>query len=230
MNYHSSSIHTNVVTHNKQASWQNHWMQLHQSWRSEPMINIERQTFLRQRLALSADVEYSYFPLKDVSLCRADIEWLLAAHDEECGPIHWFDPLLPKRAGLDLRGANLRHVDLRGLPLNGMLAGLSWTDWLSASDEQRELAAAHLEGARLDGAQLVCASLNGAYLSRASLRDVQMSNAALGGAFLDGARLAGACLQETNFTEAHMSAVCLSGADLSGAYLIRAHLSGDYLL
>src|SRR5437762_9554094 len=117
MNYHSSSIHTNVVTHNKQASWQNHWMQLHQSWRSEPMINIERQTFLRQRLALSADVEYSYFPLKDVSLCRADIEWLLAAHDEECGPIHWFDPLLPKRAGLDLRGANLRHVDLRGLPL-----------------------------------------------------------------------------------------------------------------
>src|SRR5436305_5563776 len=126
MNYHYSSIDTNLVPYSTGASWQYHWTQLRQDWRREPMIDTERQTFLRKCLALSADIAHGHFPLKDVYLSRADIEWLLATHDEGRGPIDWLDPLQQKRVGLDLRGTNLRYVDLRGLPLNGILAGLSW--------------------------------------------------------------------------------------------------------
>src|SRR5215472_12710943 len=97
MNYHSSSIHTNLVTYNPQTSWHNYWLQHHQSWRCEPMISAERQTFLRQCLALSADIAYGYFPFKDISLSRADIEWLLATHDQGRGPINWFGPLQQER-------------------------------------------------------------------------------------------------------------------------------------
>ncbi len=59
----------------------------HYSWRTEAEIDFERQEFLRQRLAVRADIQRGVYPFKDVKLGRADVEWLLIAHEEGRGPI-----------------------------------------------------------------------------------------------------------------------------------------------
>ena len=46
------------------------------------------------------------------ALSRADVEWLLAAHDDTRGPIDCSDEAQRSREGLDLRGADLRGADL----------------------------------------------------------------------------------------------------------------------
>jgi hypothetical protein len=75
------------------------------------------------------DAQKGIYTFKDVKLCRADIEWLLAKHEDGRGPVDWSDKHQRERLGLDLRGADLRHVDLRNLPLARMLGGLSRQRW-----------------------------------------------------------------------------------------------------
>ena len=47
------------------------------------------------------------FILLAVKLNRADVEWLLATHENGRGPVIWSDETQRERIGLDLRGADL---------------------------------------------------------------------------------------------------------------------------
>ena len=83
------------------------------------------------------------------------------------------DPSTGKRA--DLRGTNLRWVNLRGADLSGAdlrwadLRGtnLRWADLRWANLREADLRDADLRGANLRGADLREANLNGAYLREA---------------------------------------------------------------
>lgn len=90
----------------------------------------------------------------------------------------------------------------------------------SATIQQAEAAAAHLEGAELHEAQLDGAIFTGAHLEGADLRRTHARRARFGAAHLADADLAGADLREANLRRAEFSARSyLAGVDLRGALL-----------
>ena len=180
-------------------AWHTYWQKLGQSWRTEPEIDAERQMYLAERLSIIPNIEQSIYPFKDIKLYRADIEWLLATHEEGRGPIDWSDERQRERLGLDLRGADLRKVDLNHLPLARIRVGLATREWWNATKQERIEAGAHLEDAILDWAHL------------------------------EGASFRWAHLEGTQFFGAYMQEARLRGATLSGAVLIRARLEGASL-
>jgi uncharacterized protein YjbI with pentapeptide repeats len=170
------------LAHDREA-WRVHWQALGQIWRTEPEIDRERQRELTKRRAIVPDIEQGIYPFKDIKLSRADVEWLLATHEEKT----WQTGTnLTIRSGLDLRGASLRSIDLQRLPLAGLLAGLEPEEWHKASEEQREAAAIHLEGANLTLADLSQAQLKSAHLEGANLSKAHFEFASLRGAHLGG--------------------------------------------
>ncbi len=166
------------------AAWRAWWSERGQPWRQEPEVAAERAQLLAQRHKLAPNVGQSVYPFAGQTLSRADVEWLLAAHDDNRGPIDWSDEAQRLREGLDLRGTDLRRVDLRGLPLARLLGGAA-----GGTDEQQEQAAIRLDGANLAGAQLQGAELRHAHLENADLRKAMLESANLAGAFLTGADL-----------------------------------------
>ena len=185
-------------------------------WRTEPEIDSERQQFLVERLAVVPDVKKEIYPFQGIKLSRADIEWLLVVHENGQGPVDWYGNAQRNRKGLDLRGADLRHVNLCNLPLACLYGGLSREEWLRTTLKQRNAAGVHLEGADLSGAHLEGAILEGAYLNGATLRDT----------FLRGAFLFRADLRNTYMRNVHLERASLRGTRLEGAYLPNAHLQG----
>ncbi len=185
------------------------------------------------RRAIVPDIEQGIYPFKDIKLNRADVEWLLATHENGRGPVDWSDEWQRQRIGLDLRGADLREVVLKRLPLTRLLGGLTWKEWLSATPEQRDLgrlhlegailAGAHLEGAILTGAHLEGAHLGGAYLTGIALNE---GDARLDGAHLEGANLINTYLQYTSLFQAHLEGADMLYAHLEGANLNDSHLEG----
>ena len=185
-------------------------------WRTEPEIDPERQHFLVTCLTTKPDVARNIYPFKNVRLTRADIEWLLAMHEDGQGPVEWVGLRQRGRMGLDLRGANLQGVDLRRLPLARVYGGLTIEEWKGATLEQRDGAGVRLEGADLSEAHLEGAILRGAHLEGAILRKAAMQEAVLYRAHLNGAY----------FRDAHLERANLAGANLEGAYLRSAYLEG----
>lgn len=191
----------------------------HPSWRTEPEIDEERQAFLRQRLAVVTDVQQGVYPFRSVRLSRADVEWLLVTHEQGRGPVEWHDVSQQRRQGIDVRGADLREVNLRNLPLAGMCGGLTKDEWVVITLEQRAWAGVHLERADLSGAHLEGALLRGAFLQGASLRATHLEQAVLFNAHLEQAYLRKARLEGANMASTH----------LEGAYLREAYLAGTDL-
>src|SRR5437899_3132726 len=192
-------------------------------WRTEPEINLERQNYLAQCLTTKPDIQQGTYPFKDVKLCRADIEWLLAKHEDGRGPVDWSDERQRERSGLDLRGADLRQVDLRKLPLTRMRSGLTRDEWNLTTLEQRHMAGVHLQGADLSGAHLEGAILQGAHLEGATLRgthleEANLFRASLKDAYLRGAHLEQAKLRGTHLEGAYLPAARLQRADLRNAF------------
>jgi len=180
------------------AAWLAYWQEQNQLWRTEPEISPARQAELEKRRALVPDVEKGIYPFKGIKLDRADVEWLLATH--RGGPVKWSDERKREREGLDVRGADLQHADLHGLPLTRLRGGLPFHKWLDVTEEQRRLAAVLMRGAnlwkaQLEGADLSEAQLEGADLSGAQLKGAHLSEAQLGGADLSGAQLKRAILR-----------------------------------
>ena len=103
--------------HDDLDAWKAYWKEQGQPWRTEPEIDNEQQKFLAERRAITSDIAQGIYPFKGIKLSRADVEWLLATHENGRGPIDWSDESQHERAGLDLRGANLCRVDLHNLPL-----------------------------------------------------------------------------------------------------------------
>ena len=172
----------------KRAAWQRYWEAQGQPWRSEPEIDEARQHFLIERRAIVPDLDEGIYPFKGIKLDRADVEWLLATHENGRGPLHWYDDIQSGRKGLDLRGADLRGADLRNLPLACMLGGLNWRE-RTRTPERRDRAAVHMEGAILSWAHLEGAELYMAHFEKADLYMAHLEGASLRKAHFEGASL-----------------------------------------
>ena len=96
------------------TAWKAYWKAQGLHWRTEPEIDVERQKYLTERRRIIPNLEQGIYPFKDIKLSRADVEWLLATHENGRGPVDWHDEIQWKREGLDLRGSDLQQVDLHG--------------------------------------------------------------------------------------------------------------------
>ena len=169
-------------TNDDKEAWKAYWKAQGQPWRTEPEIELERQKYLEERRSIIPEIEQGVYPFKDIKLSRADVEWLLATHDNNRGPVDWNDERQREREGLDFRSADLRDVDLHALPSARIIAGPRFNQ---LSDERYEDATIRLESAnlrqtQLEGADLVAAHLEGAYLF-----DAYLEGASLDGVFFD---------------------------------------------
>lgn len=212
-------------------NWSSHWRRCNQPQRYEPEIEQQRKEELAlRRRDIVPNIEKGIYPFKeDMKLTRADIEWLLATHEDGRGPVDWHDVSQREREGLDLRGADLRDADLRHLPLARLRGGLSWSEWNSALPQQSMEAAIHMEkavltDASMEGAILIHAQLKGADLSRALLEEANLAHAQLKKAKLSEARL-----KKANLGRAQLKKADLSEARMEKANLAEAHLEGANL-
>src|SRR5437588_13108462 len=98
-------------------AWGAYWEAQGQPWRTQPEIDLKRQKHLAERRKITPDIIQGNYPFKGIKLSRADIEWLLATHENGCGPVDWNDGSQRKREGIDVRGADLSQVNLNFLPL-----------------------------------------------------------------------------------------------------------------
>lgn len=217
--------------------WRQYWQAKGFLWRTEPEINAKRQEELSKCRAIVPDVEKGIYPFKGMKLNRADVEWLLATHENGRGPVDWGDEWQRKRRGLDLRGANLRKADLKALPLACLIGGISSEEVMLAllarhpdegliHLEGADLRYAHLEGARLGRGYLEDADLFKAHLEDADLSGAHLESAWLDKVYLGNANLQLANLIAANLDEAHLEGVDLSQANAMGANLDRAYLEG----
>lgn len=199
-------------------SWIAYWQSHGQLWRTEPEIDKQRQIYLEQRRTIVPDIQAGIYPFKDIQLTRADIEWLLATHENGRGPIDWNDESQREREGLDLRGANLHGISLRGLPLARLQAGLSY-DGHEITPEQVEIASVNMERA----------DLRDTHLEGANLCNSNMRKAIMFKTILQHARMNGTYLEEAALYHAKLEGVDAADAILKGTYLYRAHFGGASL-
>src|SRR5947199_914183 len=94
-------------TTNDPKVWKAYWKAQGHPWRTEPEIDAERQKYLNERRAIKTNIREDTYPFKGIKLNRADVEWLLATHENGRGPINWSDESQREREGLDLRGTDL---------------------------------------------------------------------------------------------------------------------------
>ena len=214
---------------NDRAAWQGYWTERGQPWRTEPEIDLDRQGILAAHLAARPQGEQHPCPFKGISLTRADIEWLLATHEGGAGPVNWEEVGQRNRVGLNLCGADLRRVDLSGLPLARLQAGLPWFRRNFHTSEQLDEVGVRLERAILRGTHMEGAILRGAHLEHADLRGAHLEEADLSRAHVESANLREAHLERAGLIRAHLEWADLPDAHLEGAVLIRAHLEGAHL-
>ncbi len=211
---------------NDLTAWKNHWQALDQPWRTEPEIDQDRQAFLAQRRAIVPDPEACIYPFKDIKLTRADVEWLLATHENNRGPVDWNDPVQRQRVGLDLRGAVLTNQNLQNLPLTRLRAGLYWTEYPGRHFTRAQIneASVHMEGvdlrnAQLQGARLFHAQLQNATLYLAQLQEAELNEASLQNTILYSCNLEHANLEDVHLEGAFMYYSRLGGANMVGTFL-----------
>ncbi len=224
-------------------TWKAYWNGQGQPWRTEPIIDEERQQRLLSYSQGDVDIERGIYPFKGVRLSRADVEWLLALEEQRSAEAHTDGSKSVQQQqafGLDVRGADLSGVNLSNLPLIGLHAGLSLEEGRHATVEQSRQASANLakadvSNAQLQRAQLGWATLDGAVLVEAHLEGADLGKASLKqailvGTYLEGADLTKAHLEGSTLLEAHLEGAMLQGASLEGANLLEAHLEGAKLV
>ena len=104
-----------------------YWKEQGQPWRTEPIIDEERQQQLLSYSQRGVDIEQGMYPFKGVQLSRADVEWLLAMEEQRGAQERTGGGTSGKQQkslGLDERGADLSGVNLSHLPLMRLKAGL----------------------------------------------------------------------------------------------------------
>src|SRR5260370_8344802 len=90
--------------------WCIHWQKQNQPWRTEPEIPLARQKELSKHRAIVPNIEKGLYSFKGMLLNRADIEWLLATHENGRGPVDWSDEKQRNRKGLDFRAVDVRYA------------------------------------------------------------------------------------------------------------------------
>jgi uncharacterized protein YjbI with pentapeptide repeats len=225
-------------THDTET-WKAYWNGQGQPWRTEPIIDEERQQRLLSYAKGEVEIELGIYPFKGVRLSRADVEWLLAIEEQRSAEAHTSGKQ-QQSFGLDVRGADLSGVNLSHLPLMGLHAGLSLEEGRHVTVEQNRqasanLAKADLSNSQLQRVQLSWATLDGtvlveAHLEGADLVQASLKQAILAGTYLEGADLTKAHLEGSTLLEAHLEGAMLQGATLEGANLLEAHLEGARLV
>ena len=210
-------------------AWRAYWAERGQPWRIEPEIDAERQAELAARLAISVDVEHGIFPFRRMKLHRADIEWLLATHENGRGPVDYDDPEQRERSGLDLRGADLSYAQLQNLPLARTVGDVTWRIWTNLTEKQHRMATVHLQHADLKGAHLEGSSFEYADMEGTDLRGAYLQDANLGTVSLRGAYCEGAHMEGVDFWLAHLEGIFLWRTYLQGTRLSEANLDGAHL-
>ncbi len=224
---------------NDPDGWRIYWKACGQPWRVEPEIPLHRR-----RIKPNKDT-HSY-PFSQFRLTRADIEWLLATHEQGKGPVDYRAKGWGTRCGIEVRGADVRGVNLQGLPLSGLLGGYVDEDGVTTgrcqllSDTSLAEAGVHLEGANLSHAELAGSCLAGAHLEKAKLfqaalyyadlRSTSLSGAFLVGAHLEYARFCYTALAGVDLRFAHLEGACLTAVEGEGVNLSSAHLVGATLI
>ncbi len=217
-------------------AWRAYWPARGQAWRTEPEIDAERQKELDQYRAIVPHIDKGIFPFCKVKLSRADVEWLLATHEDGRGPVDWADESKRDRPGLDLRGADLREVDLSALPLAHLRGGSNPDEIATATLEQRRMAALLLRGAKLNGTHLERSALGMVDLREANLRDAHLEEAHLYRARLESAYLYDTHLEGTSLRNASFDStttfhnVALGSKHLRPALLANVNWGGMNLL
>ncbi len=171
-----------------EEAWIAYWQAQDQPWRTEPEIDVERKRFLAERRSFELAVIHGNYPFMNIKLSRADVEWLLATHENGRGPIDWFDGSQRKRPGLDLSDCSLSQVNLGYLPLTKC----------------------YFHRTRLQNTNFNGAQLQGVYFFQAQLQGANFT-----GAQLQGANLTGAQLQNANFVKAYLQDVDLKAVELA---------------
>jgi uncharacterized protein YjbI with pentapeptide repeats len=192
------SVQSSPPNNSRGESWIDYWRSQKQPWRTEPEIDSERKDFLNNCLSIIPSITLGKYPFSNIKLTRADIEWLLATHEKGYGPVNWDGERQRDRDGLDLRGADLSQLNLRRLPLARLHGWLIGDTEIGATEEQKEKAALHLEGADLRYAHLEGADLRYAHLEGADLRYVHLEGATLRHAHLEGGQI---YIKSKNFTQ-----------------------------
>lgn len=127
--------------------------------------------------------------------------------------------------GMDLRGYDLSHVNLRNAklmnakPSRADLWGAHLNDakLMRATLEHTELHFAILNGANLSHSNIRFATLSRAHLIGATLRNADLRGASLRRAKLQGADLRGAILRHASLAEAEVEGAKFNGAEVYGA-------------
>jgi uncharacterized protein YjbI with pentapeptide repeats len=215
------------------TSWPDYWKAHGMPWRTEPEIDEERQRYLAERQAITADVEKAIYPFFDamnhthIRLDRADVEWLLPEHHRRARRSTVTDGTprpseqQSERAGLDLRGATLQGADLRELPLAGLRAGLTYAERRGEDLQLREHAVVNLQGADLRKADL-----QGAVFSRAHCQDALFRECNLSRADFFWAQLQGVTFTEARLDGAHLNYAFLDAKTYFGRVILTSTAAG----
>lgn len=202
--------HRKLIPVGKPAfDWCAHWRNAGMPWRVEPEISKQQREMLRRRLSIQPNVGLGQYPFVGVRLSRADVEWLLAEHEDGVGPVYWTDPNQRSRHGLDLRGADLSRVDLACLPLARILGGLTPDEYVpilgnqlwNSSQAAIDLRGANLFQTHLEGATLTWAHLEGAICDQSYMQKADLSDAYMAGTSLRRAQPSGANFRFCTFDE-----------------------------
>src|SRR6266567_6286726 len=62
-------------------AWSAYWQAQGQPWRTEQEIDMRRQQELTLLRAIVPDIKQGIYHFKGIKLSRADVEWLLATHE-----------------------------------------------------------------------------------------------------------------------------------------------------
>jgi hypothetical protein len=210
--------------------WPTFWAKQGQSWRTEPEIDAPRQAELTTHREITPDILRGISPFKGMKLRRADIEWLLATHEDGRGPVNYHDENQRDRVGLDLRGADLSHAQLQNLPLARTIGDVTWRTWANLTEKQHQMAAIQLQHADLKDAHLEEAALEYAHLEQADLRGCHLEKANIGTANLQGAYCEGAHMQGqtsgTRISRAHFfgARICKGPGSLRRTWMERTSM------
>jgi len=231
-------------TADDREEWKAFWTAQGMLWRTEPEVAEERRQFLAERRSTQPNIQQGIYPFKDIVLGRADLEWLLATHDNGRGPVLWDDESQRQREGLDLRGARLRHSylepDLTGLPLARTIGGLSLADLNTLPDHLRpqavEVAAVHFDGIRawridlrgstLMGAEFVGVEVWDGHFERAFLLWARFRQSRLIGPHFQGADCILATFEQVQFPGAHFEGASLSSLRTAQVDFFESHFEG----
>jgi uncharacterized protein YjbI with pentapeptide repeats len=234
------------TSNDNSEGWKAYWTAQGMPWRTEAEIDKERQGYLAKRRVATPNYQRAAYPFAGMCLTRADIEWLLATHEDAGvhGPVVGSVVIAEPADPPDLHGIDLQDVAF-GLLVEGLsrqrqveaapAGGQPELDAPSDKDEQMLLRwGLDLRGANLCGVDLsrlpfesLWGGLHGDWWRDASIEQreaaavqlerANLREASLQGSFLRNANLRGAELQVSSLQCADLYGATLEGADLAGA-------------